>query len=554
MKPYGVLFANKECDFYKPEEPEDPEEAFEEDAEDETAEEYLERLYGIRFDDEEGRWVTTEKDHKIHINSEGVPDKGNPFVLAVMQGRDPKTVKTERSSAGRKDPVGKRSPEQIKTLRTNATGAYTKYREACVDATKALEQYKHAQLDIEYAKTMEHGAEGRTQTLQAKVKRGEKKLQDLLGGEDKTVDLDQFYQKTSRIADSLAETDQRLNELTKMEERGLISKDEPELKNLLKRREKLQADLAHHGEIFAAYTDLEVDKDDLAKTQSKLSEWREQVRLAEAKEAELRPEKEKAERDRQAAKEARDRAVLELIPSPDYCESTEDVRDYLAAKGYIKADDTSSSPDGIDDNISFEEGQISIQNAVDVAKRMDSFFDDYPKLKGMVTSVQTVHEGKGVYASISKSTETFGLSLSGSYYASDKLAKSYSENVEDGYHPQGTDHTSIIDHEMTHFMEGALERVYQGDGKPADEVMRRVMTRIEGSYNSRKEQTYRKMVSRYAAENEGTYNGPKSKEYGRNAEWLAEAMAEARCSKEPRELSKVVREEFEGLLKEYDLM
>ncbi len=29
--------------------------------------------------DDDGRWVTTEHDHKIHLNEEGVPDKGNPF-------------------------------------------------------------------------------------------------------------------------------------------------------------------------------------------------------------------------------------------------------------------------------------------------------------------------------------------------------------------------------------------------------------------------------------------------------------------------------------------
>lgn len=29
--------------------------------------------------DDDGRWVTTENDHKIHLNEEGVPDKGNPF-------------------------------------------------------------------------------------------------------------------------------------------------------------------------------------------------------------------------------------------------------------------------------------------------------------------------------------------------------------------------------------------------------------------------------------------------------------------------------------------
>ena len=34
--------------------------------------------------EEEGRWVTTENDHKIHINEEGVPDKGNPHVIKAM--------------------------------------------------------------------------------------------------------------------------------------------------------------------------------------------------------------------------------------------------------------------------------------------------------------------------------------------------------------------------------------------------------------------------------------------------------------------------------------
>ena len=40
---------------------------------------------GMRWDDEEGRWVTTENKHKVHINGEGVPDKGNPHVLKVMK-------------------------------------------------------------------------------------------------------------------------------------------------------------------------------------------------------------------------------------------------------------------------------------------------------------------------------------------------------------------------------------------------------------------------------------------------------------------------------------
>ena len=39
-----------------------------------------------RMDAEEGQWVTTEDGNKVHINSEGVADKGNPYVVAAANG------------------------------------------------------------------------------------------------------------------------------------------------------------------------------------------------------------------------------------------------------------------------------------------------------------------------------------------------------------------------------------------------------------------------------------------------------------------------------------
>lgn len=50
---------------------------------------------GVRLDEDEdgGRWVTTENGHKIHINEEGEPDKGNPHVLGVMAGKTKKEIK-----------------------------------------------------------------------------------------------------------------------------------------------------------------------------------------------------------------------------------------------------------------------------------------------------------------------------------------------------------------------------------------------------------------------------------------------------------------------------
>ena len=41
--------------------------------------------------DAEGRWITTKKKkRKVHLNEEGVPDKGNPFIIAKMTGTKPK--------------------------------------------------------------------------------------------------------------------------------------------------------------------------------------------------------------------------------------------------------------------------------------------------------------------------------------------------------------------------------------------------------------------------------------------------------------------------------
>ena len=52
----------------------------------------------VRSDeDDEGRWVTTEEKHKIHINEEGQIDKGNPYVLKAIQSGDREGYEKRRS-------------------------------------------------------------------------------------------------------------------------------------------------------------------------------------------------------------------------------------------------------------------------------------------------------------------------------------------------------------------------------------------------------------------------------------------------------------------------
>ena len=42
------------------------------------------RLRSRLDSDDDGKWVTTKKKYRVHINEEGVPDKGNPHVIRAM--------------------------------------------------------------------------------------------------------------------------------------------------------------------------------------------------------------------------------------------------------------------------------------------------------------------------------------------------------------------------------------------------------------------------------------------------------------------------------------
>lgn len=73
-----------------------------------------------RMDDREGRWVTTENNHKVHIGGNGEPDKGNPRVLEMMTGKvvvkKPETYKSLAKGLNNLDKKGivaraKKDPE-----------------------------------------------------------------------------------------------------------------------------------------------------------------------------------------------------------------------------------------------------------------------------------------------------------------------------------------------------------------------------------------------------------------------------------------------------------
>lgn len=102
--------------------------------------------------DDDGRWVTTENDHHIHINEEGVPDKGNPHVLKAMTSG---TKTREQIVRGRVQKTKSRVDSALKSYR-DSDEQVKKYAKEYYDKGTA---FKHAQhqldmIDKVYKKTL----------------------------------------------------------------------------------------------------------------------------------------------------------------------------------------------------------------------------------------------------------------------------------------------------------------------------------------------------------------------------------------------------------------
>jgi len=92
------------------------------------------RHYGVRMDDD-GRWITTENGHRVHLNEEGEPDKGNPHVVDKMT--DGKHSGKEKEK-GHSKSVKPSAPVDVESFQ------FTNYRNPDGKNTPGYETYRKA--------------------------------------------------------------------------------------------------------------------------------------------------------------------------------------------------------------------------------------------------------------------------------------------------------------------------------------------------------------------------------------------------------------------------
>ena len=110
-------------------------------------------------DDNNGRWVTTEENHKIHFNENGVPDKGNPHVIAYMNNQSSGSGKNGHSAETHTNKSG-----ELKSLIENqaaddiADGDYKEGKNKAIKKLNGLSEGTIVKVDDnEYKKVSEYG-------------------------------------------------------------------------------------------------------------------------------------------------------------------------------------------------------------------------------------------------------------------------------------------------------------------------------------------------------------------------------------------------------------
>lgn len=128
--------------------------------------------------DDEGRWITTKNGHKVHLNENGEPDKGNTHVIAKMTGE------TVRGSVGTSAGTSYTGSDKDSPAYRSYEKALADYRKgALADFEKKRDNFERnfqsapSSSEREAAKNETNQAFFRMQNEFKKVKQAERKMQ-----------------------------------------------------------------------------------------------------------------------------------------------------------------------------------------------------------------------------------------------------------------------------------------------------------------------------------------------------------------------------------------
>lgn len=230
------------------------------------------------------------------------------------------------------------------------------------------------------------------------------------------------------------------------------------------------------------------------------------------------------------------KAAAEHFKTPDDCLTAGDAAMYVSSKGYFSSYGDERFEDNPDQNNVGTFKGMDAPLARDTATAIDDLFSSYPQLKGKLGGIKTDKDSEGDHDKLSETAEAHSSWFEGvRIRAKSKhfMDSDIAFDVSVGHCPPGVSGIKyLIEHEYCHEIEHYLQ--YNGEKN----IPSRILDAVSKKLNMTTDEC-RVSVSEYAA-NPGKNH---------DAEFLAEAWAEYRCSKAPRDVAKAVGEEFEKYIR-----
>ncbi|MBR5007856.1 MAG: hypothetical protein IKY09_02645 [Methanocorpusculum sp.] len=183
---------------------------------------------------------------------------------------------------------------------------------------------------------------------------------------------------------------------------------------------------------------------------------------------------------------------------------------------------------------------IHPESAANIEKQCERLFNEFPAMKGFVEGIKVGTLDNKTFAMCEATGESAYIVFNDTFFSdNEKLKQSYKETVDANYHPAGTDEESLTVHEMAHCMCDFLSQKY---GVDFDDFCRALVEAAEDEYRkSNTEFNIKKELGRYCTDAAACPD-----ENIRNAELIADAYAEYKCSKTPRRLATFIGKSLEG--------
>ena len=225
--------------------------------------------------------------------------------------------------------------------------------------------------------------------------------------------------------------------------------------------------------------------------------------------------------------------------------STAEVGAYVESTGWVSEVTAEDILNRKKTNVHID--SMSLEFAVPFANAIDTFSNSFPKMSDVCSAVFTDYLERGAIGCYSDDSHV--VSFGANYVAKGEYAKGsaeYRRFASTGQFPKGTELGSTAYHEITHAMENRMKRDDKKNALDGREPSTIILERVQDKLNDH-DIFFKRKVSLYA---EREYWGQPE---WKDAEFLAEAMAEAYTSKTPRPIAVAVREEWEKLYHEvYD--